>query len=249
MERIDTEPKALTVTKLTHQIGFTTILKEINFTLREGEVLSIIGPSGGGKTTLLRLCAGLLDVEEGELTNTFTKTSIAFQDARLLPWKNLIDNIALGLIATGVFKKQSREKAKQMAKSFGLEENDFEKYPKNLSGGMKQRASFARALVVQPQLLFLDEPFSALDIGLKRSLQLKLIERIENTRLTVLFITHDLKEAIRLSDQIILLDANGEIVKSFTLSKSRRDRDEKFLYETTTMLMNDAVLLHTFELS
>jgi len=198
----------LEVAKLNHRFGFTEILKNINFTLQKGEVLSIVGPSGGGKTTLLHLCAGLLDVQEGSVTNTFTSSAFAFQEARLLPWKSVIDNIALALLAKGEKKSEAIKKSQEIALRFGLEEDDFDKFPKDLSGGMKQRVSFARALVVKPALLFLDEPFSALDIGLKKELQSVLIDMISKKEISVLFITHDLMEAIRLSDEMLLLKAD-----------------------------------------
>jgi len=239
----------LTVEKLNHSFGFDEILRDINFELNKGEVLSIVGPSGGGKTTLLHLCADLLDVEEGNVSNSFTSSSFAFQEPRLLPWKTVQDNIALGLIASGVKKREALQKAGEIAIAFGLDDDDLDKFPKDLSGGMKQRVSFARALVLKPSLLFLDEPFSALDIGLKKELQNILIDMISTENLSVLFITHDLMEAIRLSDKILLLQADpGHIVKEFTFDLPQNERDDTYVFDQTTKILSDREIIETFEL-
>ncbi|MCW8894279.1 MAG: ATP-binding cassette domain-containing protein [Sulfurimonas sp.] len=239
----------LEVKKLNHHYGFTEILRDINFTLAKGEVLSIVGPSGGGKTTLMHLCADLLDVQEGSVTNTFSSSAFAFQEARLLPWKNVIDNISLGLLAKGEKKDTAIEKSQEIALKFGLEEEDFDKFPKDLSGGMKQRVSFARALVIKPSLLFLDEPFSALDIGLKKELQSVLIDMISKKEISVLFITHDLMEAIRLSDEMLLLKADpGHIVKKFKFELIQNQRDDKYVYGKSAEILQDEEIISTFEL-
>ncbi len=238
----------LKVSELNFYFGFTQILNNINFKLQAGEVISIVGPSGGGKTTLLKLCSNLLDVTEGKITNSFTSSAFAFQDARLLPWKTVVENIMLPIITTKKYQTAYKE-ACEIALRFGLEEKDFIKYPKDLSGGMKQRVNFARALITKPRLLFLDEPFSALDIGLKRELQDFVLKSCEEFDTSVLFITHDLMEAIRLSDRILLLKSDpGEIIKTYTIDEEKNKRDDKFIFDKTQDFLNDCDVINTFEI-
>ena len=238
----------LEVEELNFYFGFTQILNDINFTLGSAEVVSIVGPSGGGKTTLLKLCGGLLDVTEGKITNSFDSSAFAFQDARLLPWKTTIENIMLPIVVKQGYDKAYKY-ACEIAIKFGLEEKDFEKYPKDLSGGMRQRVNFARALVTKPQLLFLDEPFSALDIGLKRELQDFVLQSSINFGTAVLFITHDIMEAIRMSDRILLLKSDpGEIIKTYEINQPKSQRDDAFVFEQTKKFLSDDMILQTFEI-
>lgn len=242
--------KKLVADRLSHSFGPNEILRNISFELEQGRVVSVVGPSGGGKTTLLHLCAGLLDIEEGRLENSFASFSFAFQEPRLLPWQTAIDNIAFGLKARGIAKAERHQRASEIAIRFGLESRDLYKFPKDLSGGMRQRVSFARALVTQPELLFLDEPFSALDIGLKQELQQILIQQNHDHRLSILFITHDLMEAVRLSDRILLLAGDpGGIVQTYDIEKPQSMRDNQYVYETTAQMLRDPNIVETFELS
>ncbi len=238
----------LKVSELNFYFGFTQILKNINFELKENEIVSIVGPSGGGKTTLLKLSAGLLDATEGEISNTFSSSAFAFQDARLLPWKTVLENIMLPIIAKIGYKK-AYDEACEIAIRFGLEEKDFTKYSKDLSGGMKQRVNFARALITKPKLLFLDEPFSALDIGLKKELQDFVLDSGKEFGVSVLFITHDLMEAIKLSDKILLLKSDpGEILKTYEIPISKYQRDDEFVFSKTKEFLDDLDVINTFEI-
>ena len=240
----------LSVKHLCHSFGPNEILRDINFELERGEVISVVGPSGGGKTTLLHLIAGLLEVEEGWVHNGFANVAFTFQEPRLLPWQTTLDNIAFGLKARGVKRRQRHQLATEIALRFGLEAGDLDKFPKDLSGGMRQRVSFARALVVEPDLLFLDEPFSALDIGLKQELQQILVDRISKYQLSIFFITHDLMEAVRLSDRILVLEADpGRVVHSFIQHKLQADRDDTYVYEETARLLSHPRIVETFELN
>ncbi|HYD75961.1 ABC transporter ATP-binding protein [Ramlibacter sp.] len=228
----------LRIRGLSHRYGLTEVLAGIDLDLAPGETLALIGPSGCGKSTLLHLVAGLLVPSEGTLANGFRRIGCMFQQPRLLPWKSTLDNIALGLKARGEARADRRERAAAMARWLGLTDEDMAKFPHALSGGMQSRVALGRALVVAPDLLLLDEPFSALDVGLKAELYGLLRARVAEVGSAVLMITHDLMEAVRLADRILMMAPGpGRLVRSFTLSQPQAVRSEAWIYRTAGELM------------
>jgi len=224
--------------------GKKNVLDDVSFTLAKGKIISILGASGCGKTTILQICANLLKQTSGTITNSFKTSSFVFQEPRLLPWQNVLENISLALKESDFTKVEIQKKAKEMALLLGLKEEDFKKYPKDLSGGMKQRVSFARALVVEPSLLFLDEPFSALDVGLKKELYKILLDKVKVENLSILFITHDLMETVVLSDEVLVMKpkSNGsKITSKYKFDLDFDKRDNEFVYKNMLMLSDEFV--------
>ncbi|MDH4982406.1 ATP-binding cassette domain-containing protein [Hyphomicrobium sp. D-2] len=187
--------------------GDAPAIDKLNLTINPGELAVLLGRSGCGKTTALRLAAGLIQPTGGQLINTFTRTASVFQEPRLLPWATALDNAAFGLKALGVDREHRRLQAAQLLRQFGINEADFDKRPWELSGGMAQRVAFARALAIKPQLVLMDEPFSALDAGLRREMQTIVRDAAKKDNVAVLFVTHDVNEAVRLADRIFVLSA------------------------------------------
>ena len=221
-----------------HSYALTEVLGGVGLALAPGRVLALVGPSGCGKTTLLHLCAGLLDLQEGRLDNHFTRPALMFQQPRLLPWQTTADNIALGLRAQGMARSDARERAHALGAVLGLDAEAMAAYPHQLSGGMQSRAALARALVLEPDLLLMDEPFAALDIGLKAQLHRLLLRHQAGKGTAVLMITHDLMEAVRLADTVLVMAAGpGRIVHLHTPTVPALARNDAMVYHDTAELL------------
>lgn len=191
----------------------------IDLTVRDNEFLTIIGPSGCGKTSLLRAIAGILPTDGGEIridgdlvTGPARSRAMVFQNIALLPWMTVLDNVGFGLEVRGVAKKERDERSREYLQMVGLEGWE-RRMPGELSGGMQQRVGLARALAVRPKLLLMDEPFGSLDEQTRRLLQEELLAIWEANRITVVFITHSMTEAVLLGDRVALMGTRpGRIV-------------------------------------
>lgn len=190
------------------------VLLPLSFQINKNEMVGIIGPSGVGKTTILRLIAGLEKPTSGHIELHHKKIAYVFQEARLIPWKTALQNVAIPLTQSGLSKKESLKKAKHYLQLMQL--GDFiDYYPGKLSGGMKQRVSLARAFAIEPDILLLDEPFSALDMKLKNTLLADLKTRLQQQPMTVLYVSHCAKELTQIVTKILQLDQNKNLQTLF----------------------------------
>jgi len=227
----------LLLENLKHQYGNFTVLEGINLRVSSGEIICFSGPSGCGKTTLLRIIAGSIKSTSGQVKNLFARTSFCFQEPRLLPWRNTLENIALGLKAKGIPIRKRQEIAIALARELGID-RAAKQYPHQLSGGMQQRVALGRALAIEPDLLLLDEPFSALDIGRRRQLQQLLLRLLGHRHLAVILVTHDLAEAVLLADKLIVFSPPpSQIVYEWEPDKPPKKRDEAYIYQTVSKLL------------
>ncbi len=208
----------------------TQALAGVSLQVGEGEFVCIVGPSGCGKTTLLRIMAELETPSSGTLEMRRTAAhgrplhAMVFQEHSLFPWLTVLDNVAFGLEMRGVPKKQRSEQARAFIETVGLQ--DFsEHYPHQLSGGMKQRASLARAFVNDPEVLLMDEPFAALDAQNKVLLQEELLKIWERNRKTVVYITHSIDEALLLGDRVVVMTGVPGRIKEILDIDFQRPRD------------------------
>lgn len=193
--------------------GAPPVISGLNLQIDAGEFLAILGPSGCGKSTLLRMIARLADPDAGTITaDPQPRTAFVFQDAHLLPWRNVLDNAALPLELQGVAREPRYAAARSVLAQVGLTEAE-QRYPAQLSGGMRMRVSLARALVTEPSLLLMDEPFAALDEITRFHLEVQLRQLWHARGMTVLFVTHSISEAAFLANRAIVLARRGGIIR------------------------------------
>jgi nitrate/nitrite transport system ATP-binding protein len=253
----------LEIFNVSKSFGSYTVLKDINLLINKGEFISLIGHSGCGKSTLLSIVAGLTEPTTGsvildgkEVVSPGPDRAVVFQNYSLLPWLSVWDNVMVAVksVLKGLSKKEMEERVKHYLNLVGVYEHRHKK-PSQISGGMKQRVAIARALAVEPKVLLLDEPFGALDALTKAILQDELLRIWEESKLTCIMVTHDIEEALYLSDKVVVL-SNGPSAKVFDvvevnilrpqvraeIVKLREyiETKEKLLYYLTTVLRKTA---------
>jgi NitT/TauT family transport system ATP-binding protein len=210
--------------------GGVTAIREVSFSVADGEVVSVIGPSGCGKSTLLNIGAGLFAPSGGEayvdgerVEGPNIHVAFMLQKDLLLPWRTIAENVMFGVEIRGLDRAECRRKAHALLQSFRLDEFSNH-YPHQLSGGMRQRVALARTLAVDPSVLLLDEPFSAVDAQTRITLQQELAQTLKRARKTALLITHDLLEAVILSDRVLVMSARpGRIVDEIKIEMPERE--------------------------
>ncbi|KXS40275.1 MULTISPECIES: ABC transporter ATP-binding protein [unclassified Candidatus Frackibacter] len=206
------------------QVEETEALRNLSFTIKENEFVSLVGPSGCGKTTSLSLLAGLLSPSSGQvivdnepINGVNEKIGYMLQEDYLFPWRTILDNVLLGLELKGELNAKTENKARRLLADYGLD--GFEDYyPTQLSGGMRQRVALARTLVFEPEILLLDEPFSALDYHTKLALEDEVAQILRDEKKTVVLVTHDIAEAIAMSDRVLVFtERPGKVKEEYNI--------------------------------
>jgi NitT/TauT family transport system ATP-binding protein len=234
---VQTDAPLIVFDQVALDFGAVRVINRLSFSMRRGEFVCVIGPSGCGKTTLLRLLTGLVKPSAGEVRRNGTPitgpahdVAIVFQDyaKALLPWRTVAGNVSLALEAAHVAKSERADRIRQLLAKVGLAQH-ADKYPGQMSGGMQQRLQIARCLAQEPAVLLMDEPFGALDAMTRQILQDEMLQLVQESGTTVLFITHDLEEAIYLGDTVLALRAapgeRSSLAQTFEV-KLPRPRDQ-----------------------
>jgi NitT/TauT family transport system ATP-binding protein len=223
-----------------------TVLDRVDLSVDAGEMLALVGPSGSGKSTLAHLAAGLAAPQTGRVVRGYARHGMVFQEPRLMPWRNARGNIAYALRRQGFKRGARRARVDAVARRVSLGDADLAKYPAELSGGMKQRVAIARALAPAPDFVVFDEPFTGLDVALKRRMQNLVLAEASGASMAGLFITHDLLEAARISDRIAVLHHNGYgILGTRPVPGKRGTRQDDDLYRwVQERLGSDPIFRH-----
>lgn len=208
----------------------TKTISDISFNVNDGEFLSLVGPSGSGKSTLLRIIAGLIKKYDGKIERNYQRQAMVFQGHAIFPWLSVIDNVAFGLFMNGMSKDERYKIAQEKINEVGLGGNE-NKFPGELSGGMRQRVSVARALAVSPQLLLMDEPFSSLDSITADKLKKDIMVIWQKYKMTIIMVNHLIADAVELSDRIIVVSKKPAKIKltvNIPLPRPRDTRGKEF---------------------
>jgi NitT/TauT family transport system ATP-binding protein len=227
--------------------GTVTAVDHVSFTVRDGEFLSIIGPSGCGKTTVFNIIGGLLDGDEGRVLvegdavkGPHRSIGMVFQEESAFPWRNARQNVEFPLEAAGVPRAERAARADRLLRLVGLD-GFGNRFPSELSGGMRQRIAIARTLAFQPKILLMDEPFASLDAQTREAMQEELIEITLKAKKTVLFITHQIDEAVYLSDRVIVFSARPGRVRDTILVDIERPRKLRLKRDARFHALEDVV--------
>lgn len=229
---------ALLLDGIGHAFLGRTVLEDVTLSVAPGELVALVGPSGSGKSTLAHIAAGLTEPRRGKVVRFYRRHGVVFQEPRLMPWATAADNIGLPLRPLHLSHAERTARIAAAADRVALARIDLDKYPAALSGGMRQRAAIARALAIDPDFLIFDEPFTALDVALRRRMQDIVIETVASAGRGGLFITHDISEAVRIAHRIAVLDPAGRgIAGSRTVPLMPGERDERMVFETAQALL------------
>lgn len=230
-----------------HKSSNVDVLKNISFKIENGEFVTLLGPSGCGKTTLLTMIGGFQQATSGNIylegkiiTGPSSERGYVFQNYALFPWMNVAKNILYSLKLKKMTKTEKQNRLKELLNMSHLNGHE-DKYPISLSGGMQQRVAVARALASNPKILLLDEPLGAIDLQLREHMQNELLNLVKNSKSTVLMVTHDVSEAVYLSDRVIVMSSNkGSIIADLSINiKHPRDRASKEYLEYINELTNN----------
>lgn len=243
MTDVADSPPLLALEGIGHAYLGRVILSNINLTVAAGEILALLGPSGCGKSTLAHIAAGLTDPLQGTVHRRYRRHSMVFQEPHLLPWATARRNIEYPLRIARMNKAERCKRVEAAVLRAALVPSDLDKYPAELSGGMRQRTAIARALAVEPDFVYFDEPFTALDAALKRHMQDLMIAAACDAHFGALFITHDLFEAARIAHRVVVMDPQGNgIVGEKTIPGQPGKRDDAMLYRLMAGFMREDTL-------